>query len=186
MIAFFVVLAILTLFIFYLIIIYNSLIKLRNQVKEAFSGMDVQLKKKYDLIPNLVETVKAYAKHEETTLEKVVQARNVAMQAKAIDEKIQSENMLSSTLKSLFAISEAYPDLKANTNFLNLQDELSQTEDEIAMSRNYYNGSVKVFNNKIEVFPNNLIAGKFGFIKEDFFELDDVAIRDNVKVDFNN
>ncbi len=180
-----VILGIVILLIIYLISIYNSLVRLRNQVAEGFSGMDIQMKKRYDLIPNLVETVKAYATHEEGTLEKVILARNSAMQAKEINEKMQSENMLSTTLKSLFALSESYPDLKANTNFIQLQDELGQTEDEIAMSRNYYNGTVKMYNNKIEVFPNNLIAGRFGFEKSNFFELDDVSARENVKIDFS-
>ncbi len=171
---------------FYLISIYNSLVRLRNQVREAFSGMDVQMKKRYELIPNLVETVKAYASHEANTLQKVIEARNSAMQAKNIDEKIQSESMFTSTLKSLFALSEAYPELKANSNFIELQDELSETEDTIAMSRNYYNGTVRMFNNKMEVFPNNLIATRFGFELEEFFELDDMAARDAVKVDFSS
>lgn len=163
---------------------YNGFVRLRNMVEEAFSTMDVYLKKRYDLIPNLVETVKGYAAHEAGTLEKVVQARNMAAGAKTIEDKIQGENMLQGTLKSLFAIAEGYPELKANTNFLDLQSQLQRIEDEIANSRKYYNAVVKEFNIKIEAFPSNLIAGIFSFTRRTMFEVNDEAEREAVKVKF--
>jgi LemA protein len=166
---------------------YNSLIKLKNRVDEAWSDIDVQLKRRYDLIPNLIETVKGYAKHEEGTLTKVTEARNAAMQAQAGgDAKAQAEaeNMLSSTLKSIFALSENYPDLKANTNFLELQRELSDTENKIQASRRFYNGNVRDFNTKLQVFPTNLIANMLGFKSRDFFEITDEKEKENVKVSF--
>lgn len=163
---------------------YNGFIRLRNMVEEAFSTMDVYLKKRYDLIPNLVETVKGYAKHEASTLEKVVQARNMAADARTIEGKIQGENMLQSTLKSLFAIAEAYPDLKANTNFMDLQSQLQRIEDEIANARKYYNAVVKEFNTKVESFPSNIISGIFQFRRKTMFEVADQTQRENVKVQF--
>ncbi|MGL6291848.1 LemA family protein [Eubacterium aggregans] len=165
---------------------HNTLVKLKNQVEEAFSTMDVYLKKRYDLIPNLVETVKAYAKHEGDTLEKVVAARNAAMGASScnLDDKLAKENVLSETLKSLFAVAEAYPDLKANTNFIDLQEQLKAVEEDIANARKYYNGSVKNLNNKIEMFPSSIVAGMFGFTKNPFFEIDIPQERENVKVSF--
>ena len=164
---------------------YNGLITLKNRVDEAMSDMDVQLKRRYDLIPNLVETVKGYAKHEEGTLEKVIAARSSAMAIPSsdVEHKIQAENALSSTLKSIFALSEAYPDLKANQNFLELQRELSDTEDKIMASRRFYNGNVRDFNIKIQVFPNNIIAGMLNFVKYSFFEAEE-AEKENVKVQF--
>ncbi len=162
---------------------YNSLIKLKNSVEEAFSTMDVYLKKRRNLIPNLVETVKGYASHEKETLEKVIQARNMATQATTPEESIKNENMLTGTLRSLFAISENYPDLKANTNFLDLQAQLKAIEDEIASSRKYYNAVVKAFNTKIEVFPSNLIAGMFHFERRTMFEIQEEE-RENVQVQF--
>lgn len=153
------------------VMVYNGLITLKNRTDEAWSDIDVQLKRRYDLIPNLVETVKGYATHESGTLEKVTQARNTAMGAKTVAEHAAAENMLSQTLKSLFAVSEAYPDLKANTNFLHLQQELTDTEDKIQASRRFYNGNVRDFNTKLQVFPTNLIGGMLGFTKRDFFEI---------------
>ena len=153
------------------VMVYNGLITLKNRTDEAWSDIDVQLKRRYDLIPNLVETVKGYASHESGTLEKVIQARNMAMGAKTVTEHAAAENMLSGTLKSLFALSEAYPDLKANTNFMSLQQELTDTEDKIQASRRFYNGNVRDFNTKLQVFPTNLIGGMLGFTKRDFFEI---------------
>lgn len=163
---------------------YNGFIRLRNMVEEAFATMDVYLKKRYDLIPNLVETVKGYAAHEKTTLENVVQARNMAAGAKTIEDKIQGENMLQGTLRSLFAVAEAYPDLKANQNFLDLQSQLQRIEDEIANSRKYYNAIVKEFNTKTESFPSNIIAGIFNFTRKTMFEVNDETEREAVKVQF--
>ncbi|MFH1582279.1 MAG: LemA family protein [bacterium] len=149
---------------------YNKLILLRNRVKEAWSDIDVQLKRRYNLIPNLVNTVKGYATHERELLEKVTKARTFAMQAGTMKEKGEAENALSSTLKSLFAVAENYPDLKASTNFLELQRELRDTEDKIQASRRFYNTNVRDFNTKIETFPTNIIANLFNFKKSDFFE----------------
>jgi len=171
----------------WLVAVYNGLIKLKNRVKEAWSDIDVQLKRRYDLIPNLVETVKGYAKHESETFEKVVEARSAAMSAQKsgnAKEQAEAENMLSSTLKSIFALSEAYPDLKANQNFLELQRELADTEDKIQAARRFYNGNVRDFNTKIEVFPTNLIAGMLHFKKFEFFEVGSEQERENVKVEF--
>lgn len=166
---------------------YNGLIRLKNRVDEAWSDIDVQLKRRHDLIPNLIETVKGYAKHEEGTLTKVTEARTAAMNAQAGgDAKAQAkaENMLSGALKSIFALSENYPDLKANTNFLELQRELSDTENKIQASRRFYNGNVRDFNIKLEVFPTNMLAGMMGFKPRDFFEIEDEKERENVKVKF--
>ena len=163
---------------------YNGFIALRNKVEEAFATMDVYLKKRYDLIPNLVETVKGYASHESKTLEACIQARNMAMNATTTEEKIQNENILQGTLKSLFALAESYPDLKANQNFMDLQAQLRQMEDEIANARKYYNAVVKTFNTKVESFPSNLIAGMFHFSRKPLFEISDSAQRENVKVEF--
>lgn len=165
--------------------IYNNLVKLRNTSEQAWSDVDVQLKRRYDLIPNLVETVKGYASHEKETFEKVVQARNQAMGASSPGEKAQAENFLQSTLKSLFALSEAYPDLKANQNFLDLQDELSNIEEQIQLARRYYNAVVRDLNTKIESVPSNIIASQFNFEKKEYFELDSEEERATPKVDFN-
>ena len=165
--------------------IYNGLIKLKNKCEEAWSDIDTQLKRRYDLIPNLVETVKGYASHEKETLEKVIQARSSAMNAEGFQAKEQAENMLTSALKTIFALSENYPDLKANTNFLELQNTLKEIEEHIQLSRRYYNATVRDFNTKIEVFPNNMLAGMFGFKKREFFQIDEEE-KKNVKVDFNN
>ena len=162
---------------------YNSLKSLVNKTEEAWATIDVHLKKRYDLIPNLVSTVKGYAAHESETLEKVVAARNFAMSATG-DAKLAAENALSGTLKSLFAISEAYPDLKANANFRDLQNQLAIVEGELASARKYYNGVVKTYNTKLDVFPSNLIAGRMKLQKRKYFELDGADERQNVKVQF--
>ena len=158
-----IVIAIVAILVVWFIAMYNGFVKIKNRVDEAFATIDVYLKKRYDLIPNLVETVKGYAAHESGTLEKVVQARNMAQSAKSDQEKIEADNMLSGTLKSLFAVAEGYPDLKANTNFIDLQNQLKAVEEDIANARKYYNAVVREFNTKREVFPSNIIAGMVGF-----------------------
>ena len=163
---------------------YNGFIKGKNSVEESFSTMDVYLKKRYDLIPNLVETVKGYAKHESETLEKVVAARNMAQSAGTIEEKIAGENALTGTLKSLFAVAESYPDLKANANFMDLQNQLKSVENDIANARKYYNAVVKQFNNRCEMFPSNILAGIFHFTRKPMFEVDSEEERKNLKVEF--
>ncbi len=170
--------------ILWLIFIYNGLVKMRNRTNEAWSDIDVQLKRRYDLIPNLVETVKGYAKHERELFEKVTKARTAAMGAETVKEQEQAENMLTGALKSLFAVAENYPDLKASQNFLELQRELSDTENKIQAARRFYNGNVRDFNTKIQSFPNNLIAGMLGFKIRDFFELEEEAAKEPVKVAF--
>jgi LemA protein len=163
--------------------IYNRLVVLRNRVKNAWSQIDVQLKRRYDLIPNLVETVKGYAAHEKETLERVIQARSAAMSAQGVKEQGEAENMLTGTLKSLFALAENYPDLKANQNFLMLQEELSGTEGKIAYARQFYNDSVMTYNTAIQQFPNNMIAGSFGFNESVYFEIEGAA-KEPVQVKF--
>lgn len=163
--------------------IYNGLIRLKNRVDEAWSDIDVQLKRRYDLIPNLINTVKGYASHEKELLEKITQARATAMGAQTPGEKQDAENALSGTLKSLFAVSENYPDLKANQNFLELQRELTDTEDKIQASRRFYNGNVRDFNTKIQTFPTNLLAGMLNFTKREFFAADE-SEKENVTVQF--
>lgn len=163
---------------------YNRMVALRNRVKEAFSDIGVQLKRRYNLIPNLLESVKGYATHEKGVLEKVTEARTRAMGAQGVHNKAEAENMLTGTLKSLFAVSENYPDLKASANFLELQRELRDTEDKIQAARRFYNGNVMSLNTKIETFPSNLIASIFKFMKEEFFELEDEAAREVPKVKF--
>lgn len=167
----------------WLIAVYNTLIKLRNRVDEAWSDIDVQLKRRHDLIPNLVNTVKGYAAHEKELFENVTEARARAMGAKTPKEQAETENMLSETLKSLFAVAENYPDLKANQNFLELQKELTDTEDKIQAARRFYNGNVRDFNTKTQVFPNNLVAGMLKFKDYEFFEIEE-AEKENVKVEF--
>lgn len=164
---------------------YNGLVRKRNEVEEGFSTMDVYLQKRYDLIPNLVGTVKGYAKHESETLEKVIQARNMAMQAKPGSvEQADAENVLTGTLKSLFALTENYPTLQANTNFMDLQNQLKVIEQDIASSRKYYNAVVREYNTKIQVFPTNILARMFKFEKKPMFEIDDKEQRKNPKVEF--
>ncbi|MDD5083829.1 MAG: LemA family protein [Candidatus Moranbacteria bacterium] len=167
----------------WLIATYNGLIRLKNRVDEAWSDIDVQLKRRYDLIPNLVNTVKGYATHEKELFEKVTEARTRAMSAGTTADKADAENVLSGTLKTLFAVSENYPELKANVNFLELQRELSDTENKIQASRRFFNGNVMEYNTKIQVFPTNLFAGMLNFTKRDFFEVDG-AEREPVKVAF--
>ena len=164
--------------------LYNSFIKLKNSCDEAYSTMDVYLKKRFDLIPNLVETVKGYAAHEKETLQNVIAARNNLQNASTTEEKLAGENALQGTLKTLFAVAEAYPDLKANTNFLDLQEQLKGVENDIANSRKYYNAVVKQFNTKCEMFPSNIIAGICHFEKKPMFEVDSAEERKNVEVKF--
>nr|WP_297308029.1 LemA family protein [uncultured Flavobacterium sp.] len=171
-------------FLLYGAIIYNSLIKNRNLVEEAWSVIDVMLKKRYDLIPNLVETVKVYATHEKETLQNVVQARNQAINANDVENKQFAEQTLNHSLKNLFALSENYPDLKANANFLQLQADLSAIESDLEKSRRYYNGTVREFNIKIEIFPNNIIANIYGFTKAKFFEIQNVEEKSTPQVKF--
>lgn len=179
-----IIILIIVVLVVWLISSYNGFVKLRNKTEEAFSAMDVSLKKRYDLIPNYVETVKGYAKHESETLKNVVNARNMAMTASTPEERIEKDNLLTGSLRSLFAIAENYPELKANTNFLELQKQLSDIEEEIAGSRRYYNGVVNKFNTKTEMFPGNLIAGIFGFHRKPLYEVNDIQERENVKVSF--
>ncbi len=169
--------------VFAVIGIYNRLVTLRNRVDNAWSQIDVQLRRRYDLIPNLVETVKGYAAHEKETLEKVVQARNVAMSAEGVKAQGEAENMLTGTLKSIFALAENYPDLKANQSFLQLQEELSGTESKIAYARQFYNDSVMTYNTDTQKFPSNILAGMFGFKEREYFEIENEA-KEPVKVQF--
>jgi LemA protein len=169
----------------WVISVYNSLINMRNNVDEAFSTMDVYLKKRYDLIPNLVETVKGYTKHESETLEKVIAARNIAMNSSNVQDKMQGESALSKEIQNLLnVVVERYPDLKANQNFIELQISLKEIETEIAHSRKYYNGAVKVYNVRQEVFPSSIVAKKYKFEKREMFEVEDKEERKNVKVSF--
>ncbi|MDZ4168974.1 MAG: LemA family protein [Coriobacteriia bacterium] len=158
-----------------LVAMYNRFVVLRNRVDNAWAQIDVQLKRRYDLIPNLVETVKGYAAHESKTLEAVVQARNIAMGAQSVADHGQAENMLTGALKSLFAVAEAYPDLKANQSFLDLQEKLSDAENKIAYARQFYNDTVMSFNTSIQSFPANLLAGMFGFAAREYFEAEPAA-----------
>ncbi len=168
-----------------LIGIYNRLVTLRQRIKNAWAQIEVQLKRRYDLIPNLVNTVKGYATHERKTFEKVTQARNMAIQAKDVTEQAGAENLLSGALKTLFAVAESYPELKADANFRQLQEELANTEGKIAFSRQFYNDTVMTYNTTIQRFPTVLVAGMFGFNKEDYFNLDEeAAAREAVKVEF--
>jgi LemA protein len=179
-----ILLAIVVLVGLYVMVTYNGLVSLRNKIENAWAQIDVQLKRRYDLIPNLVETVKGYASHERETLEAVVQARNMAMAATGPHDQAQAENMITGALKSVFALSEAYPDLKANQNFLNLQEELTGTEGRIAYARQYYNDSVVRYNTKIQTFPANQIASRFRFAEREYFEADEGS-RGPVAVDFS-
>lgn len=180
-----IILIVVVIAVLWFIFAYNRFVKLMTRTKEAWSDIEVQMKRRYDLVPNLVTTVKGYAEHESGTLEKVVQARNVAMQARTTGEHAEAENMLSSTLKSIFALSESYPDLKANTNFLELQRELADTENKIQASRRFYNTNVRDLNISVETFPGNVVAKIFSFSKMEFFDLDgNEAAREPVKVQF--
>ena len=185
MVMWFVIVAI-GLLVFIFIGFYNSLIRLRNQVKNAWSQIDVQLKRRHDLIPNLIETAKGYMKHEQDTLKGITEARSKAMGAGSVGEKSKAESALSGAMSKFFVVVENYPDLKANQNFLALQEELTSTENKIAFSRQSYNDQVLFFNNKIQMFPSNIIAGMFNFKQEDFFELEDKTERAVPKVDFSS
>jgi len=164
--------------------IYNGLVSLRNRSENAWAQVDVQLRRRYDLIPNLVETVKGYAKHEKETFQNVTEARSKAINAGTVKEQEDAENMLSGALKSLFAVVESYPDLKANQNFLMMQEELAGTEGKIAYARQFYNDSVMKFNTKQQVFPSNVIANMFNFQEKEYFEIEEAAAKEPVKVKF--
>lgn len=179
----YVVLGIAAAFILWLITVYNGLIRLKNRVQEAWSDIEVQLKRRYDLIPNLITTVKGYATHERELMEKVTAARTAAMTSGSVAAKAQAENLLTQSLKSLFAVAENYPQLKASENFAKLQDELSDTENKIQAARRFYNSQVRDFNTKIQVFPNNLIAQNLGFKSQEFFDAEAEA-EQPVKVKF--
>jgi len=179
-----VAIAIVAILVFWFVGIYNRLVGLRNRVDTQWAQIDVQLKRRYDLIPNLVETVKGYAAHERNTLENVVKARQVAIDAKTVAEQGQAENMLTGALRSLFALAEAYPNLKANENFLQLQGQLAELETVIAAARAEYNESVLTYNNTVQMFPSNLVAGMSGFGMRDLFEVTDPQVREVPKVQF--
>jgi len=185
MLVLFVFLALIVVIAAFLIGMYNSLVRLRNRVKNAWSQIDVQLKRRHDLIPNLVETAKGYMKHERDTLENITKARSQAMGADSVGDKARAEGELSGAMSRFFLVVENYPDLKANQNFLALQEELTSTENKIAYSRQAYNDQVLFYNNKIQVFPSNIIAGMFSFNESEFFELEDKAERDTPRVDFS-
>lgn len=184
MIGLYVAIGVVVLLILIVIAIYNGLVQKRIRCDEAWAQIDVQLKRRYDLIPNLVETVKGYAAHERETLENVIQARNAAINAQGVPAQAEAENMLTGALNKLFALSEAYPNLKANENFAQLQEELTSTENRIAFARQHYNDSVAVYNIATQKFPNNMLAGMFGFTKRDMFELADAEQREAPKVSF--
>lgn len=185
MIALFIILGVVVLLALWLIFLYNGLIRSKLRVDEAWSDITVQLKRRVDLIPNLVETVKGYAKHEKGVFEEVTKARSAMMNAQGVEETAKAENMMTGALKSLFAVAEAYPELKANDNFKALQDELVDTEDKIQASRRFYNAVVRDFNTKIQVFPNTLFVGMLGFTAREFFEVEDAeAIKEPVSVKF--
>lgn len=179
-----IILAVIVLLVLFLIMQYNRMIRLKNQVDEGWAQIDVQLKRRFDLIPNLVETVKGYAAHEKETFENVTKARAMVSQGGSVAEQAQAQNMLTGALKSLIAVSEAYPELKANQNFMALQEELTGTEGKISYARQYYNDTVMTFNALQQTFPTNLIAGMFGFKPRDYFKVDEAAAREPVKVSF--
>ena len=170
-----VVLGLIILLVVFGVVLYNGLVRLRNRIEGAWAQIDVQLRRRYDLVPNLVETVKGYASHERETLEAVTRARNMALSAEGVQDQAKAENMLSGTLKSLFAVSEAYPDLKANQNFLQLQEELTATEGRIAYARQFFNDVVNKYNTKIQSFPAVIIARRMGFVEREYFEADEAA-----------
>ncbi|MBU1864668.1 MAG: LemA family protein [Candidatus Omnitrophica bacterium] len=180
-----VILAVAGIGVFGFIGVYNGLIKLRNQVKNAWAQIDVQLKRRHDLIPNLIETAKGYMTHERETLESITQARSKAMGAEGVGNKSKAEGALSGAMSKFFLVVENYPDLKANQNFLALQEELTSTENKIAFSRQAYNDQILFLNNKIQMFPSNLIANMFNFKEEEFFEIEDSKERETPKVDFS-
>jgi LemA protein len=180
----FIIGAVVIVVVFWLIASYNGLVTLRMRAKEAWSDIDIQLKRRYDLIPNLIETVKGYASHESNVFQKVTEARVKAIATQGMSQKAQAENQLSEALKSLFAVSESYPDLKASANFLQLQTELTDTEDKIQASRRFYNANVRDLNIQVQVFPTNLIAKQLGFSEMELFEVADAKERENVSVKF--
>jgi LemA protein len=178
-----VIIGLVVLIVIFFILTYNRLVRLRNRIEAAWAQIDVQLKRRHDLIPNLIETVKGYAAHERQTLEAVIQARQQAVSATGVENQAQAENMLTGALRQLFAVSEAYPNLKANENFLALQEELTGTEGRIAFSRQFYNEQVLAYDNALQTFPTNTIAGMFNFAGKPYFEAEPES-RENVKVDF--
>ena len=178
----YIIITIIVLIVIYALAIYNSFVQLNNKVKEAFSTMDVYLKKRWDLIPNIVEIVKGYAKHEKDTLKEVVELRNSAYEKMSDQEKIKTNEQLSSGINKIMALAEAYPELKANENFKDLSNQLTKIEDDIANSRKYYNGVVRIYNNKVEMFPSNIFAGLFGYKSKAMFEVS-ANERENVKVE---
>ena len=180
-----IILAIIVVIALFVISMYNGLVKARQKVKNAWSQIEVQLQRRFDLIPNLVETVKGYMTHESETLEKVTALRSSWSNANSVEEKAALDNELSGVLKTIMAVSENYPDLKANTNFTELQNSLTETEDKISFSRQFYNDTVTMYNTKIEVFPDNIVASIFGFKAEPLFNVDNEDARKNVKIDFN-
>ncbi len=184
MIAFLVVLALAAALLLWAVFIYNGLVRMRSTVEEAWSGIDVQLKRRTDLIPNLVSTVKGYAEHEKGTLEEVIRLRGLAQNAQGVGETAQAQGLLGSALGKLFALAENYPELKANANFAQLQASLGEIEEQVQLSRRYYNGAVRNLNIAVESFPSNLVAGRFGFEKAEFFELESPAERAVPKVEF--
>ena len=177
----YIIIAIIVLILIYFGVTYNSFVKLSNTVKEAFSTMDVYLKKRWDLIPNIVETVKGYAKHEKSTLKEIIELRNSTYDNMSTNEKVDVNNKLSQGINKLMAIAEAYPDLKANENFKDLSQQLTKVEDDIANSRKYYNGAVRIFNDKVQMFPSNIVAGMLGFKEQKMFEASEFE-RENVQV----
>ena len=183
MLALWIVLGVVALLMIFVIAAYNGLVRLRNRIDNAWAQIDVQLRRRYDLIPNLVETVKGYASHERQTFESVTQARANAINAQGVADQAQAENQISTALKSLFAVAEAYPELKANQNFLALQEELTATEGRIAYARQFYNDEVLKLNTRIQTFPTNMLAGAFGFREREYFEADDTS-RGPVQVRF--
>ena len=179
-----IIVVILVLLVLYVISAYNGLVRERNKVKDQWAQIDVQLKKRVDLIPNLVETVKGYAKHEKTTFEDVVKARNAFASANTVAEEIEANNQITGALNKLFALSESYPELKANENCLSLQADLKDIEEKISYARQFYNDTVLTYNNKVEMFPTNIIANIFGFKQSEFFKLDNESEREAPKVSF--
>ena len=180
-----ILLIIVVLIVLFIISVYNNLVTLKQRAKNSFSQMDVQLQRRFDLIPNLVETVKGYMAHESDTLAKVTELRTSWANAKTVDEKAKVDNELSSTLKTIMAVSENYPELKANQNFMQLSQELKNTEDKISFSRQFYNDAATMYNTKIQVFPSNIIAGMFNFTSRSLFQTENDEARKNVKVDFS-
>jgi LemA protein len=179
-----IILAVVAVIVLYVVVAYNRLVRLRNRIENAWSQIDVQLKRRYDLIPNLIETVKGYAAHEREVFQKVTEARTKAINASTVGEQGQAENMLTGALKSLFAVAENYPELKANQNFLMLQEELAGTESKIAYARQFYNDAVMLYDTRREVFPSSLIAQWFKFPEKEYFEIEEPAAREPVRVKF--